>query len=101
MGNLRDKIPVSQKIHVQVGDTPKRTIIFEYVIPRNGTSSLKCDGRVAHLSRNDVIPLWVADMDLPAPEAVQCALVARAAHPIYGYTGYPNRCTTWLDKRHG
>lgn len=35
----------------------------------------------------DVLPLWVADMDFPSPPAVQLALLKRAAHPTYGYTG--------------
>src|SRR6266481_625020 len=78
---------------------------FEHVISRNGTSSLKYDGRLAHFSKDDVIPLWVADMDFPVPEAVQRALLARAAHPIYGYTVYPeslyDALLTWLGKRHG
>lgn len=33
----------------------------------------------------DVLPLWVADMDFPVPEAVVQALHARVAHGIFGY----------------
>jgi len=33
--------------------------------------------------------LWVADMDFAVPTAVQRALAERAAHPIFGYTVYP------------
>jgi cysteine-S-conjugate beta-lyase len=43
---------------------------------------LRYDGR-------DVIPLWVADMDFPAPPAVRAALAATAAHGIPGYTTTP------------
>jgi cystathionine beta-lyase len=64
-------------------------IDFDCPISRNGTSSVKYDARVVHFGRPDVIPLWVADMDFAAPEAVQKALAERVAHPIYGYTGYP------------
>jgi cysteine-S-conjugate beta-lyase len=37
----------------------------------------------------DVIPLWVADMDFPAPPAVRAALVEHAAHGIPGYAAAP------------
>lgn len=39
--------------------------------------------------RNDVLPLWVADMDFAAPPAVSRAVQQRAAHPVYGYAGKP------------
>jgi cystathionine beta-lyase len=52
-----------------------------------------------------VLPLWVADMDLPAPGCVTEALKKRAGHPIYGYTVYPDRffeaITGWMATRHG
>lgn len=50
------------------------------------------------------MPLWVADMDFSAPEAVTQALVARAQHTIYGYTDYPESLYTamqaWFHRRH-
>ena len=59
----------------------------------------------AYFGTGDVIPLWVADMDFAAPEAVSRALAARAAHPVYGYTLYPDSLfdalIAWLQKRHG
>lgn len=52
----------------------------------------------------EVIPLWVADMDFAAPPAVTEALAARAAHPVYGYTIYPDSLYQalihWLKQRH-
>ncbi len=78
---------------------------FDRIIDRAGTASLKHDGRAAQFGREDVLPLWVADMDFAAPEAVTRALLARAAHPIYGYTIYPDSLYTalidWLHSRHG
>lgn len=62
---------------------------FDRIIPREGTASFKYDGRQQFIGRADVIPLWVADMDFAAPEGVVAALGVRAAHPIYGYTVYP------------
>jgi len=77
---------------------------FDRETPRDGTASVKHDGREAYFGTGDVIPLWVADMDFAAPEAVTRALMARAAHPIYGYTLYPESLfealIAWMKKRH-
>ena len=78
---------------------------FDRDIPRNGTHSLKHDGRVATFGTADVLPLWVADMDFASPAAVTRALQERAEHPVYGYTQYPENMyevlIAWLKKRHG
>jgi cystathionine beta-lyase len=78
---------------------------FDRVIPRSGTSSFKYDGRMEIFGADDVLPLWVADMDFAAPAVVRDALAERAAHPIYGYTVYPESLyealIAWLQKRHG
>lgn len=51
------------------------------------------------------MPLWVADMDFAAPAAVTEALTARACHPIYGYTLFPDSLyeslINWLKMHHG
>ena len=81
------------------------SIDFDREIPRSGTCSVKHDGRAAYFGTPDVLPLWVADMDFAAPEAVTRALAERAAHPVYGYTLYPDSLydalIDWLKKRHG
>jgi cystathionine beta-lyase len=78
---------------------------FDRVIPREETASVKWDGRRAQFGRADVLPLWVADMDFAAPPAVVEALAARAAHPVYGYSLYPDALyaalADWLAERHG
>ena len=52
-----------------------------------------------------VLPMWVADMDFPAPQPVVEALARRAAHPIYGYSmpgeGYLAAVSGWMQRRHG
>jgi len=78
---------------------------FDRIVSRTGTSSFKYDARGAYFGREDVIPLWVADMDFAVPDAVQRALTERAAHPVYGYTVYPESLYDllihWLQTRHG
>ena len=81
------------------------SIDFDREISRSGTLSVKHDGRARMFGSADVLPLWVADMDFAVPEAVTRALAQRAAHPIYGYTLYPESMVealiAWLKKRHG
>ena len=55
---------------------------FDTVPDRRGTSSLKWD----KYDGRDIIPLWVADMDFPGPEAVDQALRDRIDHGVLGYT---------------
>jgi len=58
---------------------------FDRVIPRYGTDCMKWDGAESIFGDKDVIPMWVADMDLPIAQPITEALQKRAQHPIYGY----------------
>jgi cystathionine beta-lyase len=77
---------------------------FDIEIKREGTASLKYEARQSMFGAANVVPLWVADMDFAAPAAVTQALSRRAAHPIYGYTVYPESLyeslIDWLKRRH-
>ena len=72
-------------------------------INRQGTYTTKYDDAIKKFGANDVMPLWVADMDLASPECVQKTLEKRAAHPVYGYTVYPpeyfDAIQSWQKKR--
>lgn len=78
---------------------------FDQLNDRYHTNSLKWDFNQRTFGREDVLPLWVADMDFKAPEAVIEALVKRAEHGIYGYSEgteeYYQALENWLAKRHG
>jgi cystathionine beta-lyase len=80
-------------------------IDFNKEIPRAGTHSSKYDTCLQHFGSDDVLPLSVADMDFAAPLEVTQALQQRAAHPIYGYSIYPESLyqafMDWTEKRHG
>lgn len=58
-----------------------------------------------YFGENRLLPLWVADMDFPAPQPVIDALVKRARHGIYGYTiqteRYHQSVVDWMDRRQG
>ncbi|HUW97496.1 MAG TPA: PatB family C-S lyase [Acidiferrobacter sp.] len=58
---------------------------FDAVIDRRDTGSVKWD----RYRDTDIIPLWVADMDFPAPVAVLDALQERVRHGIFGYGNAP------------
>ncbi|MFA7027057.1 MAG: PatB family C-S lyase [Sulfurovum sp.] len=74
-------------------------------VDREGTYAVKLDGAARKFGTDDLLPLWVADMDIAAPLCVQEALQRRASHPIYGYTVYPERyfdaIKGWYLKRYG
>lgn len=53
---------------------------FDQIIPRRGTDSIKW-----RFFDEDVLPLWVADMDFRSPEPVIAALLERVQQGIYGY----------------
>ncbi|MDI9243903.1 PatB family C-S lyase [Marinobacter sp. CHS3-4] len=79
--------------------------LFDQPFSRANTGAVKYDAREAVFGREDVIPLWVADMDFAAPEPVVTALTERAKHPAYGYTLYPDSLydamIDWYRDRHG
>lgn len=59
---------------------------FDTVVDRKNTRSLKYDFAVERGKREDVLPLWVADMDFPACPAVISALKKTVDHGIFGYS---------------
>lgn len=58
---------------------------FNKVIGRKGTDSMKWDATKERFGKDDLIPLWVADMDFKAPEEVIQALKEKVEHGVYGY----------------
>ena len=74
---------------------------FDTVINRRNTNCVKWD----EADREDVIPLWVADMDFHSFPGITDALYQRVGHGIFGYTHVPdsyyNAVIRWFDERHG
>ncbi|HEY3315220.1 MAG TPA: PatB family C-S lyase [Bacillota bacterium] len=63
---------------------------FDRVIDRRQTNCVKWDLNRPLFGREDVLDMWVADMDFPAPEPVVEAIRKRAEHPVYGYSFPPD-----------
>lgn len=77
---------------------------FDEVIERQHTDSLKYDFAKEKGMPEDVLPLWVADMDFRAPEEVLNALHEKVEHGIFGYSEtkseYNDKIISWFKKRH-
>jgi len=75
---------------------------FDNVIDRRNTYSIKYEPTWRG-KPEDVLPLWVADMDFAAPPCVQEALIQRAKHGIFGYSepdeAYFNVIRKWFEAR--
>jgi cystathionine beta-lyase len=78
---------------------------FDEVIDRKNTDSIKYDFASKYGMPEDVLPLWVADMDFRAPSCVVDALVDKSRHGIFGYSEsgkeYFEAVKNWFQKRHG
>lgn len=74
---------------------------FDLVPSRWNTNSYKYDSA----PNQEIIPLWVADMDFPTAPVVQEAILKRAQHPIFGYVKVPESfyqsTMNWFARRHG
>jgi len=77
---------------------------FDEIIERKGTDCFKWDALPAMYGRDDLTPMWVADMDFRSPDFVMDAIRKRCNHEVLGYTmpsnGYWQAVTAWLQKRY-
>ena len=76
------------------------TYDFDTIVPRRGTNSYKWDTP----EEENVLPMWVADMDFRTAPAIVEALQKRVAHGIFGYTKvtgtYYDTVVRWFGSRH-
>lgn len=78
---------------------------FDKVMDRRGTGAVKTDALGKVYGKDDLIPLWVADMDFETPDFIVEALKDRLRHPVFGYTVVPEDywpvVKKWIADRHG
>ena len=67
---------------------------FDQVVERKGTDSIKWQRY-----GNEVIPLWVADMDFVSPEPIVKALHERVDHRVFGYAGPGDQLISVIKER--
>lgn len=82
----------------------ERNLDFDREIERRGTGCIKYDCTVERGMPEDVLPLWVADMDFETSSYVLDALRERLNHGIFGYTeeipGYFESVRDWMQTHH-
>lgn len=61
---------------------------FDEIINRKNTNSIKYEPGVLKemFGSEDLLPMWVADMDFKCPDVIVNAILERATHGIYGYS---------------
>jgi cystathionine beta-lyase len=78
---------------------------FDTPVDRRNTASIKWDYGKRLTGLEQLLPLWVADMDFPACTEVIDALKRRAEHGVFGYTlepeSYYQAAIDWMRRRHG
>ena len=81
----------ASKYKLEAEQNMKESDLFDFDTPveRRGTASMKWD----KYRDQDIIPLWVADMDFMSPPAVISAIQRRAQHGVFGYTLPPEELT--------
>lgn len=82
----------------------ERNLDFDKITDRRNTRCLKYDFAKRRGMPEDVLPLWVADMDFETSSYIEDALIERAKHGIFGYsevqTPYFEIIRAWMKKRH-
>lgn len=78
---------------------------FDQVIDRSANRAAKYDERIKKFGTNDVIPLWVADMDFRTAQPIIDAMKKKAEEGIWGYTSRPDSyfeaICSWQERRNG
>lgn len=77
---------------------------FDEIIDRHNTDAVKIERCNALFGTEEVLPLWVADMDFRTPGFILDAIRERCEHPILGYTMTPKNfypsMMSWIKEHH-
>lgn len=77
---------------------------FDKIIDRKGTGAVKFDAIEKVFGKDDLLPLWVADMDFETPDFIVEAMRERLEHPIFGYPtelpDYRPSICDWIESHH-
>ncbi len=83
----------------------ERNLDFDSVIERRNTRSLKYDFAAERGMSEDILPMWVADMDFKTSSYIEDALAERVREGVFGYsevkTPYFETVCDWMVRRHG
>jgi len=77
---------------------------FDEVIDRRNTQAIKLERCKTLFGTEDLLPLWVADMDFRTPDFIINAIQKRLEHPILGYTmpskNFYSTSINWIKEHH-
>ncbi len=77
---------------------------FDKIVDRKNTNSIKYDIVKEYFGTDDILPMWVADMDFETPDFIANSIRKRAEHHLFGYSSKPNSfynsIINWMRKRH-
>jgi len=71
---------------------------FDEIIDRKGTNAVKLERCKALFGTEDLLPLWVADMDFCTPDFILNAIQERLQHPVLGYSMTPKEFFPLMQK---
>ncbi|MBO7587170.1 MAG: PatB family C-S lyase [Bacteroidales bacterium] len=78
---------------------------FDEIVPRRGTHCVKHDMLKQFFGTDDLLPMWVADMDFKTPDFILDAIRKRCEHEVLGYTfssdTYICAVINWLQTHYG
>lgn len=77
---------------------------FDRILDRKGSDSIKWDFIPKSSDGEELLPMWVADMDFQTPQFVFDEISRISSHGVLGYTGITSRWASsiesWFSKRH-
>lgn len=82
----------------------KQEFLKKYLADRCGTDCMKWDGLQEKFGETELLPMWIADMEFRAPDAVIHAMAERVRHGVFGYTQVPDAYyrvfSEWMGRRY-
>ncbi len=80
----------------------EKNLNFDKVVDRKNTNSLKYDFAIERGKPENILPMWVADMDFPTSSFITDEFKKKAKHGIFGYSEvkreYFNAVYGWMDE---
>lgn len=68
----------------------KDEFLRNYLVDRRNTNSFKWDALEEKFGDQDLLPMWIADMEFKTPECVRNAMIKRIDHGVFGYSSVPD-----------
>ncbi len=82
----------------------RQEFLDQYLVDRRQTDSSKWDGMKEKFGEEDLLPMWIADMEFKTCDAITAALTERCKHGVFGYSmvpeSYYKAYSDWMDQRY-